>query len=153
MSRSIAGWMMAAALSAAPFAAHAGGYGYGGGYGDGSYDRSYGGGDYDRGAYDRGDYGRGDYGRGDYGRGYDDDGGYGYGGYGYGAYTAPAQYCEEHLRYHERQAWLNDQAPYNGWWGTGGPEGWHEAMEADHARFHYTHPGSWRCEYQGWPSG
>ena len=148
MSRSIAGWMMAAALSAAPFAAHAGGYGYGGGYGDGSYDRSYGGGDYDRGAYDRGDYGRGDY-----GRGYDDGGGYGYGGYGYGAYTAPAQYCEEHLRYHERQAWLNDQAPYNGWWGTGGPEGWHEAMEADHARFHYTHPGSWRCEYQGWPSG
>lgn len=141
MSRSIAGWMMAAALSAAPFAAHAGGYG--GGYGYGGYDQGYGGGGYDRGNYDSSDYGRG----------YDDDAGRGYRGYGYGPYTAPAQYCEEHLRYHERQAWMNDQAPYNGWWGTGGPEAWHEAMEADHARFHYSHPGSWRCEYQGWPSG
>jgi hypothetical protein len=136
MSRSIGGWVLAAALSAAPFAAHAGGYGYDSGYGYGGYERGYGGGDYDRGAYEE----RGGY-------------GYGYGGNGYGPYTAPAHYCEEHLRYHERQARMNDEAPYNDWWGTGGPEAWHEAMEADHARFHYTHPGSWRCEYQGWPSG
>ncbi len=128
MSKEIAGWAMAAAMAAAPLSACAGGYGYGG------YDHGYGYGGYDRG-------------------GYDESGGYGYGGYGSSPYSAPARYCEAHLQYHRRQAWMNDEAPYRDWWGTGGPEGWHEAMEADHARFHYSHPGSWRCEYQGWPSG
>ncbi len=141
MSRRIFPWLIAAALSAAPgLAAHAGGYyPYHGGYGQGGYgyeDPGYGDGAYDTGyaGYDEGG-----------------DGGFGYGGYG--PNSAPAHYCREHLRYHLRQAWLNDNAPYNDWWGAGGPDGWREAMEADHARFHYTHPGSWRCEYQGWPSG
>jgi hypothetical protein len=154
--------LAAAALLAPGGAAHAQDYGYSGyGYGAANGADAY--------AY-RGDSGR--YGR--YGYGYQPAGGYGYsgggyedegyggqgydgGGYGYdyGAspYSAPAHYCREHLEYHLRQAWMNDQAPYHDWWGTGGPEAWHEAMEADHARFHYTHPGSWRCEYQGWPSG
>jgi len=139
MSARLVGWTLAAALSVAPgLAAQAGGWDYGG-YG---YDRGYGDGGY------QGDDGSGGY----------EDGGYGYGGrygYDYGASpdAAPAHYCREHLEYHLHQAWMNDQAPYHDWWGTGGPEAWHEAMEADHARFHYSHPGSWRCEYQGWPSG
>jgi hypothetical protein len=123
-------WMAAAAIVTAPaVAAHAQNYGYDDGHGHGrTYDSGYAG---------------------------DEDSEYGGYGYGYGSrpYSAPARYCGEHLRYHLRQAWLNDNAPYNDWWGAGGPEGWHEAMQADHARFHYTHPGSWRCEYQGWPAG
>lgn len=128
---------VAALVTATAVAAHAQDYGYDDGYGYGR-------------AYDGGYAGYGYSGGGDARYG-------GYGGYGYGdgasPYAAPAQYCREHLEFHLRQAWLNDNAPYHDWWGAGGPQGWHEAMEADHAQFHYTHPGSWRCEYQGWPAG
>jgi hypothetical protein len=133
MSFRVVGWAVACAIAAvAPAVAEAQcncGYGYDRGYG---YDAGYGGGGYG--------YGGGD---GD---------GYGY-GYGSSPDAAPAHYCEEHLEYHQRQAYLNQMAPYRDWYGYGGPEGWQRAMEEDHARFHYTHPGSWRCEYQGWPSG
>ena len=142
MSSSILHWAAAAMLAAAPgLAAHAGGYGDDGGrfgrYGYG-YAGNGGGAGYEDAGYSGG------------------NGGYGdgaYGAYGSSPWSAPAHYCREHLEYHLHQAWMNDQAPYHDWWGTGGPEAWHQAMEEDHARFHYTHPGSWRCEYQGWPSG
>ncbi len=76
------------------------------------------------------------------------DGGYGYdrGGYGYSRYgygedvTARARYCRAHAEFHRRQAWAISHGALND------PE-WRQWNERAHAAFHYSHPGSWRCDY------
>ncbi len=121
---------LAVAVLAAPAGAafaHDEGYGYESGYGYGS------------------DYGRsGGYGYG-YGSGYSRYGPYGYGyegrGYGYGYdVTARARYCRAHAEFHRRQAEALSQGAYYN------PE-WREWNYRSHVQFHYSHPGSWRCDY------
>lgn len=114
---------LAVAVLAAPAGAafaHDEGYGYQSDYGYGS------------------DYGRsGGYG---YGSGYSRYG-YGYRGYGYGYdVTARARYCRAHAEFHRRQAEALSQGAYYD------PE-WREWNYRSHVRFHYSHPGSWRCDY------
>ncbi len=84
-----------------------------------------------------------------YGGGYGDDqgryqrSGYGDQGDGYGEredVTARARYCREHAEFHRRQAEAISRGALND------PE-WRAWNEQAHAQFHYSHPGSWRCDY------
>ncbi len=75
----------------------------------------------DQGRYDRSGYG-------DQGNGYAED------------VTARARYCRQHAEFHRRQAEALSRGALND------PE-WREWNERAHAQFHYSHPGSWRCDY------
>ena len=118
MSRLVIGLAVAAlAVSAGAAAAHD--EGYGGGYGNG-YGNGYG---EDQGRYDRSAYSDQSY------------------GYGYGEdVTARARYCREHAEFHRRQAEALSRGALN-------DAEWREWNERAHAQFHYSHPGSWRCDF------